>query len=83
MAPTLSDYKEALKDIASKTCKWCKAELDYDQLEHHDHSDGDPVEGYDEKQWIITVCPGCEYQWAIHKLLVGKWDEWKKRLGEI
>jgi hypothetical protein len=82
MAPTIEEYRKALKELGDDTCFWCKAELDYENLEHYDHSNGVPIDGHEEKQWLYTVCPSCEYQWAWHKLLVGRYDEWKAKVGE-
>lgn len=67
MAPTIDDYKLALKKLADPECHTCHVPLPYDELVYYPHSDGWPVKWL-EKQWLYVVCPGCGYEWAIWKL---------------
>lgn len=50
-----------------KTCKWCKTLLT-GQPQCWEHPGGFEVQGFANKQWVYTECPGCDYQWAMHKL---------------
>lgn len=38
-------------------------------IEAYDHPNGWAVEGYPQPQWLYVVCPDCEYQWALWKLM--------------
>lgn len=69
----LSHYQSELK---GKICKWCKKRnenfivpLESEPLERYDHSGGYDVDGFEEKQWLYVVCPKCDYQWSLWKLI--------------
>jgi len=62
----ISDYKELLAGV---TCRWCDHKVELTgPVEGSNHSGGFVVEGYKEKQWLFTVCPGCGYGWSLIKL---------------
>ena len=42
--------------------------LENEPIEHYDHSDGWPLEGHEELQWLYVECPQCKYQWSLRKL---------------
>jgi len=60
-------------DNICDTCKGTgdiikKVSLAKESVEHYPHNGGWNVEGFDKKQWLYITCPGCGYQWALHKL---------------
>jgi hypothetical protein len=61
----IDDYEKMLD---GKTCRWCKTPLT-DGISSYEHEGGYEVEGLEGKQWLYTVCPKCEYEWALGKLL--------------
>jgi len=65
---TLDGWIEELKRTQSPDCPTCGTELDFHRLKYYDHSDGQCVDGFPQRQWLYVECPGCEYQWAINKL---------------
>jgi hypothetical protein len=83
MSRTLEDYSRALKIMADQNCSTCNTPLPYNDLKHYDHADGWKVADH-AKQWLYVECPGCEYQWAIHKLFRnGGWDRFKEWTEKI
>lgn len=63
----MANLQDYAKQIEGKTCKWDKTPLE-PVVEYWEHAGGYNVEGFEEKQWLYTECPKCEYQWALHKL---------------
>ncbi len=54
-------------------CKHCNTPFSrYDPIIHYQHPSGWIVPGYEKKQWLYIECPGCQYQWSLWKLGVGK-----------
>jgi len=60
----LKDY--ALR-IKGKRCLWCHALLK-PIVHRYPHKWGWEVEGFEERQWLFTICPRCGYQWSLEKL---------------
>lgn len=60
----LAPYQEAAE---KKVCRWCKAPL-VGKIEFYAHAGGYSVKGGVQKLWIYTVCPRCDYSWAMQKL---------------
>jgi len=54
------------KKIDGKKCKHCGEPLG--RIRAYEHDGGWKVDGFDRKQWLYTICPNCEYQWALWKL---------------
>jgi hypothetical protein len=63
-ALTLREYAALVK---GKSCRWCKTRLRA-WVNHYDHAGGWRVAGFEQKQWLYTVCPRCKYQWNLRKL---------------
>ncbi len=68
MEKTIEYYQDKLDDLAPK-CKFCSEELD-DVILYYSHEGGRHITGMDQKQWLYTECPKCDYQWALHKLRI-------------
>jgi len=63
-ARTLTEYAAL---VSGKCCRWCGAQLK-GQVQHYDHSGGWEVSGFQQRQWLYTTCPRCQYQWNLGKL---------------
>jgi hypothetical protein len=66
---SLKDYEKMVK---GKTCKWCGHDLSGVSVDYYDHDGGWEVEGFDNKLWLSVHCHGCDYDWSLWKLGVGK-----------
>lgn len=70
--PNLAFYQEQLKGRVCKDClmkaSFRMVPLENEPIEHYDHSDGWPLEGHEELQWLYVECPQCKYQWSLRKL---------------
>lgn len=38
------------------------------EVKRYPHSEGYPVEGFTEKQWLYKTCSKCRYDWALWKI---------------
>lgn len=64
-----------LKEITTKRCRWCNANLENEPiLAYGPHSGGWTVEGYDQPLWLFIKCPNkeCGYDWSLWKLGVSR-----------
>jgi len=81
----LEDYQKALQtlDLFRDTC-FCGAPIDREaEIQHYDNSAGFPVDGFPKLQWLYIVCPTCEHQWALNKILPRDWIQqiYEQQLG--
>jgi len=51
---------------------WCGEPIKAEHVHSYNHQGGIEVEGFEKKQWVYFVCPGCGYSWALWKILKAK-----------
>lgn len=72
----MSDVVRSIRTIAKEIedldlkCRWCKTPIKAQDVDYYVHGGGIPIkETFPNKAWVYFHCTGCDYEWALWKLI--------------